>query len=51
MRTCGGIPIPEARRKAVPGVRLCIARQQGERFGYNATFSGYNQRSRHSRSH
>ena len=34
-------PIPEARRKAVPGVRLCVAcqeaedREEGVRSGYN----------------
>lgn len=35
-------PIPEARRKAVPGVRLCVncqAKQDKE-----AAFSGYNRR-------
>lgn len=40
--SCGD-PIPEARRKAVPGVRLCIACQQ-EKDLHNATFSGYNRR-------
>lgn len=36
-------PIPEARRKAVPGVRLCIACQQ-EKDSHNASHSGYNRR-------
>jgi len=35
--------IPEARRKAVPGVRLCIA-CQSELEGRQATSSGYNRR-------
>ena len=35
-------PIPEARRKAVPGVRLCIACQQVE--DEEAAFAGYNRR-------
>lgn len=38
-----GEPIPEARRKAIPGVRLCINCQQ-ERDLHNASFSGYNRR-------
>lgn len=38
-----GAPIPEARRKAVPGVRLCLACQT-ERDREDATFSGYNRR-------
>ncbi|HEX7341802.1 MAG TPA: DksA/TraR family C4-type zinc finger protein [Rhodanobacteraceae bacterium] len=38
-----GEPIPEARRKAVPGVRLCIACQQ-ELDEEQAAFSGYNRR-------
>lgn len=38
-----GVPIPEARRKAVPGVRLCIACQT-ERDREEHTFSGYNRR-------
>jgi phage/conjugal plasmid C-4 type zinc finger TraR family protein len=38
-----GAPIPEARRKAVPGVRLCIA-CQSERDREEITFSGYNRR-------
>lgn len=36
-------PIPEARRKAVPGVRLCIACQDA-RDREQAAFSGYNRR-------
>jgi phage/conjugal plasmid C-4 type zinc finger TraR family protein len=36
-------PIPEARRKAVPGVRLCVAcQEQADRD--EASFSGYNRR-------
>jgi phage/conjugal plasmid C-4 type zinc finger TraR family protein len=36
-------PIPEARRKAVPGVRLCVAcQEQADRD--EAAFSGYNRR-------
>lgn len=38
-----GEPIPNARRKAVPGVRLCIKCQQNEDT-HKATFSGYNRR-------
>lgn len=38
-----GEPIPEARRKAIPGVRLCINCQQ-EKDLHNASFSGYNRR-------
>jgi len=38
-----GEPIPEARRKAVPGVRLCIACQQ-EKDSHNASHAGYNRR-------
>ena len=34
--------IPEARRKAVPGVRLCVACQQAH--DAEAGFSGYNRR-------
>ena len=44
-RTCRecGEPIPEARRRAVPGVRLCIACQEAaDRDGGAA--SGYNRR-------
>jgi phage/conjugal plasmid C-4 type zinc finger TraR family protein len=36
-------PIPEARRKAVPGVRLCIACQRA-RDEEEKAFSGYNRR-------
>ncbi|TBU90634.1 DksA/TraR family C4-type zinc finger protein [Stutzerimonas kirkiae] len=36
-------PIPEARRQAVPGVRLCVA-CQGEHDREQAQFSGYNRR-------
>ena len=36
-------PIPEARRRALPGVRLCIACQT-ERDREQAAFSGYNRR-------
>ena len=35
--------IPEARRKAVPGVRLCIACQEAQD-REQASFSGYNRR-------
>ena len=35
--------IPEARRKAVPGVRLCVACQEG-RDREQGTHSGYNRR-------
>ena len=35
--------IPEARRKAVPGVRLCVA-CQSERDKEQSSFSGYNRR-------
>ena len=38
-----GDPIPEARRKAIPGVRLCITCQQ-EKDSKNASHSGYNRR-------
>lgn len=38
-----GAPIPEGRRKAVPGVRLCVGCQvQCDRD--ETTFSGYNRR-------
>jgi phage/conjugal plasmid C-4 type zinc finger TraR family protein len=37
------VPIPEARRKAVPGVRLCVACQE-TRDGEEKAFSGYNRR-------
>lgn len=36
-------PIPEARRKAVPGVRLCVACQEAEDSEGRAA-SGYNRR-------
>lgn len=36
-------PIPEARREALPGVRLCIACQQ-EEDAQAKHFSGYNRR-------
>ncbi|MDE2295719.1 MAG: DksA/TraR family C4-type zinc finger protein [Gammaproteobacteria bacterium] len=39
---CGG-EIPEARRAAIPGVRLCVA-CQAERDQDEARFSGYNRR-------
>jgi phage/conjugal plasmid C-4 type zinc finger TraR family protein len=35
-------PIPAARRKAVPGVRLCVTCQQAH--DESAAFSGYNRR-------
>ena len=37
------VGIPEARRKAVPGVRLCVACQETEDRG-NGIASGYNRR-------
>ena len=36
-------PIPEARRKALPGVRLCVACQEA-RDRETGGFSGYNRR-------
>jgi phage/conjugal plasmid C-4 type zinc finger TraR family protein len=36
-------PIPEARRRAMPGVRLCIACQEA-REREDAPFTGYNRR-------
>jgi phage/conjugal plasmid C-4 type zinc finger TraR family protein len=36
-------PIPEARRKAVPGVRLCV-KCQAEHDRADGVFSGYNRR-------
>lgn len=36
-------PIPEARRKAIPGVRLCV-RCQEARDAEEASFAGYNRR-------
>ena len=38
-----GEPIPEARRKALPGVRLCIACQE-EADREAVAFSGYNRK-------
>ncbi|HEY3983354.1 DksA/TraR family C4-type zinc finger protein [Cedecea sp.] len=38
-----GERIPDARRKAIQGVRLCINCQQAEDV-HRATFSGYNRR-------
>lgn len=38
-----GDPIPEARRNAVPGVRLCIGCQQ-EKDSHNGGYAGYNRR-------
>jgi phage/conjugal plasmid C-4 type zinc finger TraR family protein len=40
--TCGA-PIPEARRNAIPGVRLCVPCQEKEDRETDA-FSGYNRR-------
>ena len=37
------VEIPEARRKAVPGVRLCVSCQEA-RDQEQANFSGYNRR-------
>ncbi len=37
------VPIPEARRQAVPGVRLCV-NCQAAHDREQATFSGYNRR-------
>lgn len=39
---CGEL-IPEARRQAVPGVRLCIACQQ-DKDSHNSSHAGYNLR-------
>lgn len=38
-----GDPIPEARRQAVPGVRLCLNCQQ-EKDLQNSSYTGYNRR-------
>jgi phage/conjugal plasmid C-4 type zinc finger TraR family protein len=38
-----GAPIPDARRNAIPGVRLCVACQEAEDRDL-AHFSGYNRR-------
>jgi phage/conjugal plasmid C-4 type zinc finger TraR family protein len=40
--SCGGA-IPEARRNAIPGVRLCVPCQEAED-RESETFSGYNRR-------
>ncbi len=40
---CGG-PIPDARRRAVPGVRLCIACQEAEDAASGGDRPGYNRR-------
>jgi len=37
-------PIPPARRKAMPGVRLCVPCQEAQDAGENAVGSGYNRR-------
>jgi phage/conjugal plasmid C-4 type zinc finger TraR family protein len=37
-------PIPEARRKAVPGVRLCVACQEARDEEKRRVASGYNRR-------
>ncbi|MDO4708589.1 MAG: DksA/TraR family C4-type zinc finger protein [Pseudomonadota bacterium] len=36
-------PIPEARRRAIPGVRLCVPCQEADD-AEQAAFSGYNRR-------
>jgi phage/conjugal plasmid C-4 type zinc finger TraR family protein len=38
-----GKPIPEARRNAIPGVRMCVACQEAEDKEV-AAFAGYNRR-------
>jgi phage/conjugal plasmid C-4 type zinc finger TraR family protein len=38
-----GVPIPEARRQAIAGVRLCVACQEAEDRAAEQ-FSGYNRR-------
>jgi phage/conjugal plasmid C-4 type zinc finger TraR family protein len=45
LERCGecGASIPEARRKAIPGVRLCVACQEAADREAEA-FSGYNRR-------
>ena len=45
LETCEecGDPIPEPRRKAIPGVRLCVV-CQGELDKKQSAFSGYNRR-------
>lgn len=39
-----GEPIPEARRKALPGVQLCVACQEELDKEEKDSFSGYNRR-------
>ena len=39
-----GEEIPEGRRIAIPGVRLCVACQQAQDRSAGAAFSGYNRR-------
>ncbi|WP_376697125.1 DksA/TraR family C4-type zinc finger protein [Wenzhouxiangella sp. EGI_FJ10305] len=39
-----GEPIPEARRKALPGVKLCVACQEDLDEAETKSFSGYNRR-------
>ena len=39
-----GAAIPEARRKAVPGVRLCIECQEAEDRAQSSASAGYNRR-------
>ncbi|HEX6614638.1 MAG TPA: DksA/TraR family C4-type zinc finger protein [Rhodanobacteraceae bacterium] len=45
LKHCAGCgePIPDARRKAVPGVRLCVACQRAQD-EEEQVFSGYNRR-------
>ncbi|ENF0617419.1 C4-type zinc finger protein YbiI [Escherichia coli] len=38
-----GAPIPQARREAIPGVRLCIHYQQ-EKYLQKPAYAGYNRR-------
>jgi phage/conjugal plasmid C-4 type zinc finger TraR family protein len=38
-----GAPIPDARRNAIPGVRMCVPCQEAEDRD-SAAFSGYNRR-------
>jgi phage/conjugal plasmid C-4 type zinc finger TraR family protein len=40
---CGN-EIPEARRIAIPGVRLCVPCQEAQDRGSSTAFSGYNRR-------
>src|SRR3546814_19539285 len=46
LRRCeeGDVEIPEARRKAVPGVRLCVDCQQARDAENEASAGGYNRR-------